>query len=1102
MPFFVTALLVFNLLLVPRIYPEGVDASGASGRSGSAGADGSDGGGSGSDGDNGQAGRAGGDGENAKSVVLDVQISESNLSVLEIHGQMTTRSSLPGGYSKAIPIKVRTAAPLTIDASGGNGGKGGRGGDGGDGARGRNGSDDEDGGRGGDGGNGGRGGQGGDAGAGGTILTRINHRDSYALKNLDYRFTAGRPGDGGAGGNPGSGGPGGSGGSGHSYTVVTTGSDGTPQVKTEHSPGGSTGRQGSSGSAGNPGASGRPAPNGSVEFQLTFDDGSTRSFKEIFDLEMVSFKVEERTFLDGFPNPGEELWITDLVVKNTGGMPTPPAGRAFMRIEPRSEKWFVENNIVNPSGYIQVPEVIEPGHTYTFKGPVFSFIVDDFAGHAPTEESLKFLGQQLFRARMTVVDQPFTSFDKAREFTIRYPIELTTIRAAPALKVGDRSFGVIKIHNLSDRAIGSLGELQRNTAVDLGVSTLDGTSPAGIDFGYSGHGRQEGLFDRMALHRLEPHQTTDLPFEVSIDEKYAGDDAVQVSASLLFETIHLGDRYIQKLKHTVRLVDPFDQSQNPDIILLTNQTVTRADVTQWREMCARLGLKLAVWNISLYANFDVYAKYFQNGKVPPKFDLVKALQGRTAVVFGGEFKEWGSDKMVDAFHYLSYKQVAKLMSAHETNFLFYGMGEQNREELQKLLIGGDWEETVIPSVAEFKSVFQKQEPRAFGDPEKSQAKAASKLRYISAPRFYKIQLKHHYYWGSPSIGDAAAQAKEVIAFLKQHDPARQFAVSTHYSLSNERPKGYFQTGRYSLGHLEVRSLPAVADAPIVVAEKGDGAPSPSVLAHSLHFKTRLKLVDGLMHQLAVESPSFKNGEESLLVSSLETLLNSIIFDLSHELDAATFSTATLGVTWRDRPGDRLPLHKLLSSFEFRSRLRNDSLATPTFYVFLARLHLLKHYLYTSRSLVYGYIPLTHGLSVAWCAEDYAKKLKKNLFVKGVTPDTAAINVAWQKDFKRAMASLDKASSWYHGFYWRTSKRAAVYQYLRGLTRGPGVETTHDVWARYFLDPVDGTEMENRLSEIEKHEAAFDQYTTDQLDARKNTRNVEAEAVMGPDDFNF
>jgi hypothetical protein len=1083
------------------IQAEVIDASGAPGRPGNRGKGGSNGSWAGSNGEDGQDGVPGGAGEIAKNVDLTVRISESNLSVLEIQGEMTTQGN-SSKYSKSLPIQIQSARPLVIDASGGKGGSGGPGGDGGDGARGKNGTGDNDGGTGGDGGNGGRGGSGGDGGAGGTIRIRVRQQDSYALKNLDYRFSAGRPGQGGSGGGAGSGGSGGSGGPGTTTVVPKIEADGSMTMELETSSGGSPGRSGRSGSAGRTGAPGRSAPNGSVEFALTFEDGSTRTFKEIFDLQMVSFKLEERTSPDGFINPGEEIWIRDLVVKNTGGMPTPPAGRAFMRIEPRSEEWFAENNLVNPSGYIQVPEVIEPGQTYRFDGPVFSFIVDDFAGRQPTEESLKFIGQQLFRARMTAVDQPFQSFDKVREFTVRYPIELTTVHAAPALKVGDRSFGIIKIHNLSDRAIGSLGELQRTIAIDLGLSADEATASSGVKVGYIGLSENQGAFERMAIARLEPKQTTDLPFTVNIDPRYEGEDAVEVNASLLFETINLGSRHVQRLKHTVRIVDPFEQNTEADIILITNQTVSRAEVADWKKMCSLLGLNVAVWNLSLYANFDIFAKYFHNGKVPPKFDLVKTLKGRTAVVFGGEFKEWGSSKSVDAFHYLSYRQLAKLMSNYETNFLFYGMGEKNQTELQKLLLGGEWQEITTASVADFKTVFGKQEPRAFGNPEKSQIEQSAKLRYSSEPRVYKIQLTHHYFFGKPSKQDAQTQAKEVVAFLKQHDPARQFAVSTHYNLENLGPKNYFQ--KFSLGHIEVRSLPAVADSPLAVADRTPGFPEPSVLAHSVHFKTRLKLIDNLMGPLSKRKGTSGIGEEeAALIRSLEALLNSVVFDLSYELDAATFSTATLGVAWRDRPGERLPLHKILSSFAFKSRLQLDSLAAPSFNTFLARMHLLKHYLYTSRSLFYGYLPLTHGLSVSWFAQDYAEALKRTLFIRGVVPDEAAINSAWRQEFKGAMDSLDKTSSWYHGFYWRKSKRAAVYQYLRNTTRGASVTTAHDVWARHFVESVEGAEIETQLNEIEKHEAAVDHYTTEQLDARRNTRNFEeAESTAGAKDFDF
>ncbi len=1049
----------------------------------------------GANGGKGQQGGAGNKGAAGQNTELNIQVNSTNHSILEISGTIQPNEDR-NRSPKAVPVYLKSDRPVTIDTRGGDGGAGGQGGVGGPGAKGKDGSGDSNGDKGGDGGQGGKGGIGGAPGDGGKIRIHVSQQDSYSLKNLRVQFAAGRPGQGGPGGLGGQPGTGGKGGSGTLKPTMGTDSEGHATITLERSAGGHQGTSGSSGQFGDKGADATSGRDGSIEYELTFEDGSVRTFNEIFDLELVDFTIEEQ-FPNGNFMPGETIWVRDLVVKNTGRMPTPPPGRSYLRIQPQSAHWFAEDNLVNPEGFLQIPTVIEPDTTYTFAGRVFGFVIDDFALQPITAESLKQNANLLFMARVTTVDQPFSKFDTARSFIVRYPIELETIHAAPSLKRGDRTFGFIRIRNLSDRAIGSLAEIGRQIEVDLGIDQSVSSSdapPAGVEFNFTGAGERQDSANRAHISMLKARETTDLPFSVRIDKDYAGDAQINVVADLLFETVHEGVRPIQRLKHSVRIAEPFEPSSNTAVVLITNNQVSQSEVDQWRAVCRTLGLETAVWDISLYANFDIYAKYFENEKTAPKFDLVKELRGRTAVVFGGEFTNWSSTEKVNSLRYLSYEQVAELMEKYETNFLFYGMPDSAKTSLDALLVGGKKKQKSFTNTVEFTKDFGASEARAFGSAKASQIKDSLKLRYLANPTTYRITPTAKYYFNTPSNSELLSQAHEVEAFLKQHDPARQFAISVQPGIKTLQEKGRFTSGLFELGTIEIRTLPAVADSPLVVASRTDSDKIVATLVHGLHFKTRLEALNQLLIRLN-KAGGAKESSQEIDLLALKAINNSLVYDLSHEIEAAAQTTHWL----RDSVGTRLPLHKTLSEFKFSSPLTADSPASEEIHRLLARMHLLKHFNYTSRSWVYGNLPITHGIALAWHANSYRLQTQNHLFSANSFSD-AKYGALWSADYKAAMKPIDEKSSWYP-FYWRKTKLGAIYNHLRAETRDRSVRTTHDVVGENYSGLLKGSDLSSVLEKLSEQDRGFADYTKRELDGRGNTRNVMGEGVK-EDDFNF
>ncbi|KAK3991425.1 hypothetical protein QBC44DRAFT_341024 [Cladorrhinum sp. PSN332] len=363
---------------------------------------------------------------------------------------------------------------LLLDVTGGDGGAGGlgeAGQAGGDGFHGRNAtklSDATDGSPGMNGGDGGRGTSGAAGGQGGSANVTVNEADLDTLIGLQWDIRGGKGGASGQHGAAGDGGSGGNGGDGYWWTEsipyqyrYTDGGYSHTEYRTQtHSrPGGNGGPAGQPGRFNTePLFAGHDGPTGFAQITVFSQDGRRTVYPSRYMLEVVSFKVSDENG-DGINEPGEHLYVSDIVIKNTGAMPSPKLAKLQVLI--RGTKWL--EPVPEP---LELPVSILPGHSVQVPGRLRAFIKNETA---PRDSGTLLQAKDTvsLRAYSMRLQRDVPEFRGGVDITCQYPLLMSTPKYLDCVAKGDIVRFSWTIQNISKRSQGRSGTLRRETGTHL-----------------------------------------------------------------------------------------------------------------------------------------------------------------------------------------------------------------------------------------------------------------------------------------------------------------------------------------------------------------------------------------------------------------------------------------------------------------------------------------------------------------------------------------------------------------------------------------------------------------------------------------------------------
>jgi hypothetical protein len=398
-------------------------------------------------------------GGNAGSVTLVLSYTDATKTAVHIVGDGRYAGK---NFSVDQSAPLATLKELDVYAAGGDGYNGQSGSSGYDGSSGQDGqngwngndgcppSDGQAGGNGGYGSNGGNGGDGGDAGnggSGGAVKITTGADTSELTLLVRYNVSAGSGGSGGSGGSAGRGGRGGSGGRGGrggSNTCRDGKGNFTGGPSGNSGWNGQDGSNGSDGYSGSNGRGGYDGRGGSIALVTLDAAGNPSTFTHAFNLSVKSVtSIDDNE--DGIVEPGEGVSITQIVVTNSGPMPT-PTGQIL-------NLTFAANSTmqIKAAEAIAINEVI-PGNgskVLTFPKGTLTFTAPDDA---------KLIGKEMLLSNAIAINS--FSFPDAEKIglSIHWPVSLSAASNSASLYFGSPKALAYTIKNVTSKDVGPSGE--------------------------------------------------------------------------------------------------------------------------------------------------------------------------------------------------------------------------------------------------------------------------------------------------------------------------------------------------------------------------------------------------------------------------------------------------------------------------------------------------------------------------------------------------------------------------------------------------------------------------------------------------------------------
>jgi hypothetical protein len=538
-------------------------------------------------------------------------------------------------------------AEIELKAIGGNGGNGGPGGNGGRGSDGVRGIDATQyhcgthGTNGYDGGNGGNGGCGGNGGSGGRITVSVNEHDTDLLMLLGKQeYIGGIGGDGGAGGVGGAGGYGGRGGSSYSWSEPVTqthyDADGTPHYhtiyETHYSDGGSNGFSGYNGSAGRPGNAGINGKNGSFNIIVNGDG----QYPGIYDLRLDS--INEIQSDDGVIEPGRDFVVNGIKFSNIGNMPTPPNHPIHVSVIPN--QWVAFN----------------PDDTRTLKGPIMpnnaklmtdslAFRINPVFQPLVANHPLDALGTLQLNASLPRVNKDFKNVkNKQIGFRISYPVKIHTVTYPLVIARGEEANVDFGIHNYSTKPLGidapSPRLLEMSIARDANEHKLE-------SLGMTFRDTDSHLSQTMAKPVLYPVRLLNAGRTAYIKGKLKfPDNAPSYTKIDMTFKLSLGElnnpakekQVIEVHNFNIQLAERYQYHPDADMVLVTNNNTDPDTVNGWIKNAATIGMRISVWNTSLYSGLS----YTQ--KRNDQMSFADHMQGKVMVILNNKMNVGESEQ--------------------------------------------------------------------------------------------------------------------------------------------------------------------------------------------------------------------------------------------------------------------------------------------------------------------------------------------------------------------------------------------------------------------------------------------------------------------------
>ena len=297
---------------------------------------------------------------------------------------------------------------------------------------------------------------------------------------------------------------------------------------------------------------------------------------------------------DGIYEPNERIFVSGVVVVNSGGLPLPTDVTLFM---PSTKTIQFE-----PTRFELPSDQMYPGQSFmvpiTYSGRIFD--------QPPPNVSGPFVSSAEFHPRAELLGRPFEKSFLHQKLVVQYPVKLAYLRCSENLGRGEVSEIEIGVQNISTMPYGdcpgSGGKVMLQIHMDARIIPV-GSANVGISAVPYTITYDPTVKDSMyiQIHEIPPGQTVNVQVTVQMESRAELFDRCYWQADL-----YLREKLIEYNFEKIR-VTPFYLPKDPpaDVLMITSEAITRKEFVFWQRVLEILGVTVDFWDTTRYSGLSV-----------------------------------------------------------------------------------------------------------------------------------------------------------------------------------------------------------------------------------------------------------------------------------------------------------------------------------------------------------------------------------------------------------------------------------------------------------------------------------------------------------------
>ncbi|CAG8472802.1 17353_t:CDS:2 [Acaulospora colombiana] len=352
--------------------------------------------------------------------------------------------------------------------------------------------------------------------------------------------------------------------------------------------------------------------------QLQVQSGQwLKRYRRLYKLELVDFECEPEDQSSVY-EPGAKAFISKIVVKNTGEMPT-PSGKDIL-------VFIISSHGIIPTGEIILPKSIGDSceETLNLKRNNDDMLCFNIKRECKPSYERTFSATYNInlRANMTGIERPITSFTKLKNLEIKYPIRICSKTGIQDFANNDETRVIWMLDNISRIPFGAKSKLRR--IVKVGVSLTEVEPPDSLKFLRDDDSKDlENTpvnYHEQEVILLEANRAVLMVCTlVPNKNKLVSDDddgLPQLIKARLLITLKLGSiedptraNDIEIRKHEMVISPKYEPNKKAEVLMVINRDTRIEEYDAWSRLFRELNLRGSTWDLSRMGHFDLFSPY-------------------------------------------------------------------------------------------------------------------------------------------------------------------------------------------------------------------------------------------------------------------------------------------------------------------------------------------------------------------------------------------------------------------------------------------------------------------------------------------------------------